>query len=83
MRMLVVLLVLTSLNCIAKDKAEIRYAGEGRYTCSGDRYRCAQIDANNRVLEAREKERDETRMEQREREQRRRELERDTLSKSR
>ena len=83
MNKLVILLVLASMNCIAKDKAEIRYAGQGRYTCSGDSYQCAQIDANNRALESREKERDEARMEQREREQRRGEFERDTGGKSR
>ena len=83
MNKIVILLVLVSMSCIAKDKAEIRYAGQGRYTCSGDRYQCAQIDANNRAVEAREKDREETRVEQREREQRRRDLDRDTGSKSR
>ena len=79
MNKIVILLVLISMSCIAKDKAEIRYAGQGRYTCSGDKYQCAQIDANNGAQEAREKDR----MEQREREQRRRDLDRDVGSKSR
>lgn len=36
----------------AADKsADIRYAGLGRYTCSGDKYKCAQIDADGRALE--------------------------------
>ena len=82
MNKIAILLVLASMNCMAKDKAEIRYAGQGRYTCSGDSYQCAQVDANNRAQEARQRDREDARIE-REREERRRELERDTGSKSR
>ncbi len=38
-----------------KDKAEIRHAGQERNTFSGDSYKCARIDANNRALEAQQR----------------------------
>ena len=74
MKTLVIVLCAFCTCAIAKDKAEIHYVGQGRYTCSGDSYKCAQIDANNRSLEARQRERDESRQ-QREYEQRKRDLE--------
>ena len=69
------LLLFASFSPFAKDhdEAKITYVGMGRYTCSGDSYKCAQIDANNRALDAQREMRDRERME-REREQRRRDL---------
>ena len=46
-----IVLLLTAMTATAKGDAEITYAGGGRYTCSGDKYKCAQIDANNRALD--------------------------------
>ena len=58
----------------AADKSvEIDFVGLGRYTCSGDKYKCAQIDANNRALEERDRQRWE-RERDREQEQRKRDL---------
>jgi len=39
-----VLLFVLATSTFAGDegKADIRYAGLGRYTCSGDKYKCAQ-----------------------------------------
>lgn len=76
MRMLTIVLCAFCTFAAAKDKekAEIHYAGEGRYTCSGDAYKCAQIDANNRALEDRQRAKDDARQ-QREYEQRQRDLE--------
>lgn len=42
------LLAVCSL-AIAKDKNEITYVGQGRYSCSGKGYKCAQIDQQNRL----------------------------------
>ena len=71
----IILLALTT-SAIAKDdgKADITYVGLGRYTCSGDKYKCAQIDANNRALEERDRQRWEQQRE-RDYEQRKRDLE--------
>ena len=74
MKTLIIVLCAVCTCAIAKDKAEIRYAGQGRYTCSGDSYKCAQIDANNRALEAQQRAKDDAR-EQREYERRQRDLE--------
>jgi hypothetical protein len=50
MKTLIVVLAVFACNLVAaKDKATINYVGQGRYTCSGDRHRCAQIDAQNRL----------------------------------
>lgn len=68
-------LLALATSAIAKDKPEIRYAGQGRYTCSGDSYQCAQVNANNRALEQRERDRADARQE-RDYEQRQRDLER-------
>ena len=48
--------------------------GLGRYTCKENSYQCAQIEANNRALDDRQRARDETHQE-REHEQRQRDLE--------
>lgn len=69
----IILLTLAS-SAIAKDKAEVTYVGLGRYTCSGDKYKCAQIDANNRALDERDRQRWE-REKERDYEQRKRDLE--------
>lgn len=45
-----ILLALLCTSAIAEDKPKITYAGEGRYTCSGNSAACAQIDANNRRI---------------------------------
>lgn len=72
-----VLLFVLATSVFAKDdgKADIHYAGLGRYTCSGDKYKCAQIDANNRSLDERDRQRWEQQRE-RDYEQRQRDLER-------
>ncbi len=62
-------------SAFAKDKPEIRYAGGGLYTCSGNSYECAQVKANNRALEDRDRQRWEQRRQQ-EYEERQRDLER-------
>lgn len=69
------LLLFASFSSFAKDhgEAKITYVGMGRYTCSGDSYKCAQIDANNRTLDAQREMRDRERTE-RERELRRQDL---------
>ena len=36
-------------------EAKVEYVGMGRYTCSGDAYKCAQIDRNNREQADRER----------------------------
>ena len=84
MKKLIAILALASLTALAKEKdeAKITYVGLGRYTCSGDSYKCAQIDANNRALDAQREMQDRDRME-REREQRRRDLELYTNPKNR
>lgn len=74
MKILAIVLCAFCTCAVGKDKAEIHYVGQGRYTCSGDAYKCAQIDASNRALEAQERAKDESRQ-QREYEQRRRDLE--------
>lgn len=84
MKKLIAILVLASMSALAKERGEakITYVGLGRYTCSGDSYKCAQIDANNRALDAQREMQDRDRME-REREQRRRDLELYTNPKNR
>lgn len=75
MKKLAFLAMFVAVTLQAADKsADIRYAGLGRYTCSGDKYKCAQIDANNRALEERDRQRWE-RDREREREQHHRDLE--------
>ncbi len=74
-KFLVIALLALSTCAIAKDKPEVRYAGEGRYTCSGNSAECAQVNANNRALEDRDRQRWEQRRQQ-EYEQRQRDLER-------
>lgn len=61
-------------NTAAKDKADVTYVGLGRYTCSGDKYKCAKIDANNRALDERDRQRWE-REKERDYERRQRDLE--------
>ena len=58
-KLLAIFLLSLTASAIAKDdgKADIHYAGLGRYTCSGDKYKCAQIEANNRTLEERDRQR--------------------------
>lgn len=68
-------LLLMAMTASAKDDAEITYVGGGRYTCSGDKYKCAQVDANNRALEEQRRARqqaqdDARRVQQRENQQR-------------
>ena len=72
-----IILIAISTNVFAKDegKADIHYVGLGRYTCSGDKYKCAQIDANNRSLDERDRQRWEQQR-QLDYEQRQRDLER-------
>ena len=74
MKALLIVLALVSATAIAKEKAEVRYVGMGRYTCSGDRYKCAQIDANNRLLDTQRETKENARIEK-EREQHRRDFE--------
>lgn len=69
----IILLSLTT-SVFAKDKAEITYVGLGRYVCQGDKYKCAQIDTNNRALDERDRQRWE-REKERDHEQRKRDLE--------
>ena len=75
-RFFAIILLTITTSAIAKDdgKADIHYVGLGRYTCSGDKYKCAQIDANNRAQEERDRQRWEDQRE-RDYEQRKRELE--------
>lgn len=75
-KLLAIILMALATSAIAKDdgKTDIHYAGLGRYTCSGDEYKCAQIDANNRILEERDRQRWEQQRE-RDYEQRKRDLE--------
>ena len=75
-QLLAIILLALTTSAIAKDdgKADIHYAGLGRYTCSGDKFKCAQIDANNRALEERDRQRWEQQRE-RDYEQRKRDLE--------
>ncbi len=75
MRKIVFVAMFFAVTVQAADKSvEIHYVGLGRHTCSGDKYRCAQIDANNRVLEERDRQRWEQERD-REQEQRKRDLE--------
>lgn len=53
----IVVLALTSSLAFAKDKTTITDVGNGRYTCSGDRYKCAQIDQQNRLTSQSESDR--------------------------
>jgi hypothetical protein len=58
MKKTIVLLIATLLGsgAFAKDKAEITPAGSpGRYHCSGDKATCAQIDQNNKMLDAQDR----------------------------
>jgi len=82
MKKIVIYLAFISVGALAGEKAEIHYSGLGRYTCTGDSFKCAQIDANNRALESWQRAKDNVRIES-EREQRRRDLELYTGSKSR
>jgi hypothetical protein len=43
---------LLASTALAKDGAQVNYAGDGRYTCSGNSAACAQVDANNRQRES-------------------------------
>ncbi len=74
-KLLAIILLAVTTMAIAKEngKADIHYAGLGRYTCSGDKFKCAQIDANNRALEERDQRRWE-RQQERDYEQRKRDL---------
>lgn len=76
MKGIVLLLMLACSVSFAKEKgqAEITYVGMGRYTCKGNSYQCAQINANNRALEDRERAKDDARRAQ-ERERFERDLE--------
>jgi len=75
-KLIAIFLLSLTTSAIAKDdgKADIHYAGLGRYTCSGNKYKCAQIEANNRTLEERDRQRWEQQQE-RDYEQRKRDLE--------
>ena len=42
---------------IAKEDPNARYVGGGRYLCDGNAAKCAQIEANNRAQEERERSR--------------------------
>ena len=75
MKKIAVVTIFVTMTAQAADKSvEIHYVGGGRYTCSGDQYKCTQIDANNRAIEDRDRQRWE-RERDREQEQRRRDLE--------
>lgn len=45
---IVLVVLLTAAGAFAKDKTTVNYVGQGRYSCSGDSYQCAQIDQQNR-----------------------------------
>ena len=64
MRKVSLLLIATLLasGAFAKDKAQITPAGSpGRYHCNGDKATCAQIDQNNKMLDAQDRARREER----------------------
>lgn len=46
---IVLVVFLTAAGAFAKDKNEVTYVGQGRYSCSGTGYKCAQIDQQNRL----------------------------------
>ena len=75
-KFLVIILLSLTTAAVAKDKgkADIHYVGLGRYTCSGDSFKCAQIDANNRAIEERDRQTWEQQLE-RDDEQRKHDLE--------
>jgi len=75
MRKLTIIFALLCTGAIAADKPVVRYAGDGRYTCSGNSPECAQVAANNRAREQQRQSQDDARRE-REYEQRKRDLER-------
>ncbi len=62
-RFLAIALLALATSAIAKEKPEIRYVGLGRYTCSGNSAECAQINANNRALDAQDRARTDARQE--------------------
>lgn len=46
------ILVALATTALANDDTRVTYAGDGRYTCSGNSAACAQVDANNRQRES-------------------------------
>lgn len=63
MKKISILLALVCTLAVAKDEPKVTYVGLGRYTCSGSSAVCAQIDQNNRALEAQRQAREEARRE--------------------
>ena len=75
-KLLAIITLALAASAVAKNdgKVDIHYVGLGRFTCSGDKDKCAQIDANNRALDERDRQRWEQQRES-DYEQRRRDLE--------
>lgn len=57
-KLLAITLLALAASAFAKDKPDVTYVGGGRYTCSGKSAQCAQIDANNRAIEAQQRAKD-------------------------
>lgn len=76
-RYLALAIIALSMSAIAKDDNKPVYVGGGRWACSGNSYECAQVRANNRAQEERERQRYERQAE--EGQQRWRDVERDRV----
>ena len=50
--LIVLSLISLAASFTAQADPRVTYVGDGRYTCSGNRVQCAQVDANNRQREA-------------------------------
>ena len=55
MKKILALILFSAIAQVQAGEAKVEYVGLGRYTCSGDAYKCAQIDRNNREREERDR----------------------------